>query len=333
MHDPRLLNSRMLELESQVRERTFQAGRLSNFIEVARGMMRDPHFPIAAALMEEQAPRRTGDFAPFVKAAQAGQSFDSAWATSAGRDMSQAFLNSIAEGSILEQLFRFGFRIPNQIQAVLSASGAVADVVTEGFPAIVKNISVSSFDPVRLKAAAILVMSLELARATGTAARDLFERELRVAVLQASNAAALAQFTSVTNVAGTGTALGDLNAGLAAAERSTAYVVAADPGAVRELALQADGRMGINGGEFIPGVAVVPIPSDSSGAMRIIPASRVGILDDGFVLSTSEQGSVSMSDTPTSPAQQTSLWQVGAIALLATRSFALVHDVSMVEVG
>lgn len=325
--------SEMMGLESYFRERAMGQGRLAQFHIIARNIASSHQMEVTLKRLEQELPGRNGEILQFAKAAQAAQSYDSVWATTAGRALSQAFLESVAEGSLLEQLIRFGFSIPDQVSRVLAASGAVADVVAEGDPILVKHLDMSSFTPARKKAAAIVVLTQELQQNTSKAANDLFKRELTTAVLAAVNAGVLAQFTTVTPVAATGTALGDLTAGLAAAETATGYVVAAIPEAVRELALQADGRMGVNGGQFIPGVAIVPVNGDSNGTMRIIPASRVGVIDDGLVLRESTEGTVMMSDTPTSPGQLVSLFQTNSIGLLLERSFALVHDTAIVEVG
>lgn len=325
--------SEMLGLESYFRERAMSQGRLTQFHVIARNIASSDEVGVMLNRLEKDTWGRNGEILEFVKAAQAANTLDGVWGTAAGRSLSQAFLASIAEGSLLEQLLRFGIQIPEKVVRVMTASGAVADVLEEGDPKPVKHLDTSGLTPTRKKAAAMVVLTQELQRDTSKAAGELFKQELTNAVLSAVNAGVLAQFPNVINVPSTGTALGDLTAGLAASEPSTGYVVAADPAAVRELALQADGRMGVNGGEFVPGVVLVPVPSGSDGWMRIIPASRVGVIDEGLVIRESTQGSVMMSDTPTSPGQLVSLWQTNSIGILVERSFALLHDVAIVEVG
>ncbi len=129
----------MMGLESHFRQRAYDLGRLKQFHIVARSIASQTNFAMTIKDLERESIGRNGDLLTFVKSAQAAQTFDEVWATAAGRSLSQAFLTSIAPASLLEQILRFGFSIPDQVGRVLTASGAVADVAEEGTPKVVKH--------------------------------------------------------------------------------------------------------------------------------------------------------------------------------------------------
>lgn len=271
----------------------------------------------------------------FTKAVVPGQSIDSAWDTFAGRDLADAYVASIAEQSLFDLVARYATPIPPELPRVMVASGSSADEVAEGAPIAVSRVGLALKDPTVKKCAALLVYSDELDQATGGQAARLFENELRTAVLAAFNRAVLANLVT-TAASATGTAKGDLQAGLQSATSSKGYIVAATPSATRELALDADGRMAIDGGEYLPGVHVVSaVDEDSSGAgaMYVIPASRVALTDYGIAVQNARDATIAMSDSPSSPAQLTSLYQTDSRAIRVVRRYRMASAENAIKVA
>lgn len=258
---------------------------------------------------------------------------DDVWSNADAAALAAAYIGSIAEGSLLDQIVRYGNQLPLKLPHVLVASGFSGDVIAEGDPKVVKSLNLEVADTSTKKAAAILVLSKELVRATG--GRALFDAELRKAVTRAINASVLGQLTDseTVTIPAAGDALANLRAGLAAAGPSEGYVVAAPATDVLDLSLRLENRggMGVRGGTFVPGVQVVAM--DDLDGLRVIPASQVSVLDGGLQVRSAEHATVTMVDSPTSPAEIVSLWQTNQVGLLAERDFFIAHAAPMVIVG
>lgn len=249
--------------------------------------------------------------------------------------MAASYLGSIAEISILDAVKRYAQVVPIQAKRVLIASDAVGDVVAEGDPKPVRRLSLAFGDVEPTKAVAIVVLTQELAAATGDEGRRLFERELANAIARASNESILDALASSETVAvtATGDPLTDLRAGIRAAGPSHGYVVAAPTGTVADLAtrVEATGGMTVRGGTFRPGIELVAV--DDLTTMRVIPASRLAIWDGGLETRSAGHATVDMRDTPQSPAQMVSLWQTGSLGLLLERNWHLAQTAEIVEVA
>ncbi|WP_407352029.1 hypothetical protein [Luteimonas sp. R10] len=260
---------------------------------------------------------------------------DSIWDSDDAAALAAAYLATIAEGSILDQVKKYARLLGTDRRRVMVASDAVGDVVAEGDPKPVRNLDLSITDVEMTKAAAIVVMTEELAIAAGGEGRRLFETELASAVNRAVNASVLTTLSTSNTipVAGTGDPLADLRAGLRTAGPSNGYVVAALAGDVADLATRVENRggMGVRGGTFVRGVEVVAM--DTLDGMYIIPASRVAMLDSGLRVRSAGHASLDMRDTPESPAELVNLWQTNSVALLAERSWHLASAAELVIVG
>lgn len=250
------------------------------------------------------------------------------------RTLAESFIQSISGGDLLSQLARYAKPVPAGQRSVMTASGFSADVTAEGGAKVTKNLSLSIDEDAFKKVAAIVVMTKELLNATDGAALELIRAELASAVLRGSNSAALADLPATSTVATTGSAIGDLRAGLKAAGASNAYVVAASRGIVNELALEpvAGPGFGVGGGDFRPGVSVVAV--DEFSGLRIIPASRLAIYNGAPELRASSDGTVNMSTSPAAPSAVVSLFQTGCAGVICERAFNVFGDVSgIVEVS
>jgi hypothetical protein len=321
---------RLVELQlDEMMQSRYEVPRAKQFVVIAQSIARNAQ---PTALINDL--RQTGlpYTVDFAKAFQEAQSLDEAW-LGIGRDTGDAFIASLAQGSLLEQIAKYARVLPEGIHNVVVASGFTADVAAESQPKIVKHVDTVGMEWEPVKVAAVVVVTNELMRVRGRTATNLFETELRNATLAAVNEAVLNRFPNTVSVLSTGTALGDLTAGLAASEPSKGYVVAASPEAARELALQSDGRMGINGGTFVEGVEVVVVDGTSSGGLKVIAASRSMIKDYGIAVRNAGHASVMLSDTPTSPGQLTSLFQTDSQGLLVERTFVFESAAAVVEVG
>lgn len=258
---------------------------------------------------------------------------DEIWGSADAAALVASYIASIAEGSLLEQIGRYARVLPPGLARGVVGSGFSADVVLEGHPKVVRNLNLDLAEVELTKTAAIIVLTKELA----SVGQALFERELREAITRGTNQAVLNQLTDTGNllVPGTGDTLADLRAGLKAAAPSNGYVVAASTAAGADLATRAENRggMGVRGGTFVPGVEVVVV--DGLSGLRVIPASRLAVLDGGLQVRSAEHASVEMSDDPQAPAQLVSLWQTNSVGLLAERIFRLeaAVDADMVVVG
>ena len=270
---------------------------------------------------------------PLVRKAAAHALHDGVWTDRDAAALAAGYIESISELSLIDQLAKHARVVPVTQRSVLLASGTSADVTAEGGVKLVKRIALAVDTEQATKVAAIVVITAELLRETGS---ELFERELREAIVRATNQAVLADLVggATITVAATGDALADLRAGIAAAGPSNGYVVAAPTGVVAELStrVEASPGFGVRGGEFRPGVSVVAV--DDISETIVVPASRVAMWIGDLEARRSGEGSVSMSDSPDSPGSSVSLWQTGCTGLICERRFHLFpSDTAIVVVG
>jgi len=248
--------------------------------------------------------------------------------------LSEAFVASVAESSLLDAIAKYARVIPPNFSHALLASGFSADVVREGDPRVVRRFNLGAVEVEPTKSVAIVVLSKELANAAGTAGLRAFEAELTSSIARACNAAVLGQLidSSTIDIAGSGDPLADLRAGLAAAGPSSGFVVAVPAGAAADLATRAENRgAGVRGGTFAPGIELVAV--DDLSAMTIIPASRLVVRDFGLTVRSAGHADVTMADSSSAPSASVSLFQTGCIGLLAERSFVLGGDAQVVVVS
>ncbi|WP_223496770.1 hypothetical protein [Stenotrophomonas indicatrix] len=302
-----------------------EAVRIKAFGDIAYGMLLNNKANIGDVLRNHPS--------PLVQKAVAHTMTEEVWQGVDGAALAAAYIGSIAEGSLLDQVLRYGNPLPINLPYVMVASGSSADVIAEGDPKVVKHLNLGLTDVETKKAAAIIVLTAELARAVG--GRALFESELRKAVTRAINQSVLTQLTdsNTIEISGVADPLANLRAGLKAAGPSEGYVVAASTDDVLDLSTRIENRggMGVRGGTFVPGVEIVAV--DSVTGMNIIPASHVSVRDGGLQVRSAEHATVNMADTPTSPSELVSLFQTNSLGLLAERNFFLAYSSPMVIVG
>jgi len=294
--------------------------RAKSFIEAARC--------IAAGGMgrERDSMRDSTDY--FVQKAGAANTFESVWSGDDAKALAAAYIASIGEFSILDSVAKYARNLPASQRRVLLASGFTADVTAESTPKVVRSLALSVDPELVAKIAAIVVSTKELAMSTDGESQALFAAELERAILRGMNEAAISALvdSSTTTIGATGDPLADLRAGLRAAGPSNGYVVAAPAGDVAWLATSEANRsgMGVRGGTFVPGVAIVAV--DDVAGMHVIPASRLALFMTSLELRASGEGDINMADSPTAPSELVSLWQTGSVGLICERSFHIAGD-------
>ena len=269
--------------------------------------------------------------ADHAKAAMIGSAL---WETAPGNAMTAAYLSEVAPANLVDAVAQYATPIPTNGARVFIASGVVAEGVAEGAKKPVTPLALDLTETERAKVAAILVLSEEAATMAGPIGDKLFRKLLREAVIRASNAAMLAALPRAQVAAGS-SAVDSLRVGLAAAADSTAYVVAARGDVCRELALASDGRMGIDGGEFTPGVTVIRAEFEGTAPpdLIVIPAANIAIRDWGLDVRSVRHATVEMTN---SEGEETpfGLWQHNCIGIICERLVDIVSEnVVAVEVG
>lgn len=291
-----------------------QRERAKAFVDAARAILRSGDTDMLQAL------RNCGN--SLVQKAAAHLVMDGDFDTASG-EMAGAYLESIAELSIIDSLKRYGRALPAQARSVVIASDAMGDAVAEGGVKPVKHLDLNQAAVEPTKTVGMVILSEELANATD--AEALFEAELAAAVARASNSSILDALTGTNpaTITGSGDPLNDLRQGLAAAAPSNGYVVAMPSGAAAALAttIEAGPSFTVRGGEFRPGIHVVAV--DSTEETVVIPASRVALWDDGLKLRSARHATVDLRDDPEAEPERVNLWQNNLRGLLLERSWTL----------
>lgn len=265
-----------------------------------------------------------------------------AWQTPDGRAMSDAYLAEAAPANLADAVKTHAVPIPVFGRKVHAYAGIIAEGVPEGWAKPVSALEVSTPETERTKVAAILAVTREVLRDDTPGGADLFRRLLKDSVIRASNIAFLAALPAPSNTVPAGAnAVASLNAGLGAAVAAGHYVVAARPDICRELALASDGRMPVGGGEFSPGITVLPVefPTSVQPDLIVIPADRIAMKDSGLIVRASHDASIELAQNPgsaSSPAtgaNMVSLFQTGCVGLLVERLVDIAAGAEIVEVS
>lgn len=256
-----------------------------------------------------------------------------AWDTGSGRVLSRAFVDSIAQRSLWDAVARHALTVPPHVHNVYAATYAGGGSVEEGAAKSVGALALTLTEADTHKVAAIAVFTAELVdRFYDTAARRAIERELSRAVLDSGNAAFLAAIATTPESvpAGSGV-LAQIHAGLAAAQTSRGYVVAMPQAQVLALAgVLPDGRIGPQGGQLYPDVAIVAAPSATG--VTVIPSGAFLLSDMGLRLDSSCEATLELSDEPTQDSTGVSMFQSNSVALLAERTWRMRQTADAVAV-
>lgn len=249
------------------------------------------------------------------------------------------FSGVVREKSVLGGLV--GTRpVPLNKLILARTNGATGFWVSEAAPVpLLKPVLAGSMLTAK-KVAAIICTTIEAARAESPAAEAGLQMDLETgcigaldsAFLDPANAGSDAVPASVTHsaptVAATSDAVADLKVLITAfaGDMSSAYLVT-DPETATGLALlrTASGTFLLpdaspRGGSIlgIPLLVSRHSPRDTSGGqIALVDASGIAVAMEGVELSQSENTSLAMADSPTSPAQMVSMFQTNTVALKA----------------
>jgi hypothetical protein len=218
-----------------------------------------------------------------------------------------------------------------------SAIAAASSIVTEGAAKPVASLEFGGDEALSpLKAASILVVSVDLVRLGGALADALIDAELRKGVARATDDKFVGDLIAATTpTSSSGEFLYDLQTLLTAINGDSAsrYFVVMEPANAKRLALmpsvsgpRAYPELSVNGGA-VGGVQVVVSDQLSAGQVLAFDATQIAA-DPGVVaLDASNHGTIDMAggNSPT-----LSLWQKNCRALRAERlfGFKLLHPMA-----
>lgn len=294
---------------------------LARIMTTQKGTVRDALTPFMESGNKSFAHSRPG-FERLMER-NANQLLSDIWSDEGGQRIASFYLSSIRNVDLLGSLLAYGKEIPEDLSAVVAASGGIATNLSEGQtkPLVTQTLNRASVP--ELKVAGLCAVTQELAMATGTAGRRLFEGELRNAVVGGSNETIMTVSTPASTVTATSDPVADLGSLLAALPNSAHYVIATTGEKCRALAMASQNGMSINGGEYIPGVHVVPViePDSSSPEMMGFACDRIAVSDGGLTMKQASHASVELAESPTDSGELVSLWQAGLVGVMTERRF------------
>ncbi|QRP62702.1 phage major capsid protein [Rhodanobacter sp. FDAARGOS 1247] len=249
------------------------------------------------------------------------------------------YLNAVRERSVLGGLL--GTRpVAFNRRMLARTNGAIGFWVGEAAPAPMLKAVLAGSTLKAKKVVALIAVTDEGMRAESPAVEAGLQADLETgcagaidqAFLDPSNAGSDTMPASVTHgapiIAASSDAAADLKALVAAfaGDLSTSYLIT-DPSTATALAMV----RGANGSFLFPdagprggSVLGIPLlvsrhsPRDTAGGMlALVDASGIALAMDSIEISQSDQTSLAMADTPTSPATMVSLFQTGTTAMKA----------------
>lgn len=242
--------------------------------------------------------------------------------------LAAGFVESIRERSIFDVIAGYA-RPVEKVGRVLVGTGAATtnDTTAEAGNIVWADSNISIEDTDAFKTAAIFAASNELVKLGGKAFERLFAIELESCIIKALNSAVLDHLlTGAGSAAAGATPLASLQAGIAALDSPEAVVVVASPADVASLILSDANRAGagLRGGELVSGLSVVPTDAPLAGGMVVIEASKAAVFDGGLEISQAQHADLVLAyDSHGEPISRVSLFQTGATALRAVRSWAI----------
>jgi hypothetical protein len=287
-----------------------------------------------------QHPLRKSMTAAYMKAAVApGTTTDSTWAQPlvAFQTLASAWFESLRSISMLDALLTDARRIPQGVRFAVTTATAAGNAVAQGAWTPVSKMSFVGDNLTPKKALALVVVDEALIELGGALAQNVLAAELRLAVALAGDAVvAAALLAGITPAASTGDARHDLRVVLAAVplKQSSKPYVLTSPDAVKQLALLGvtDGPpafpdASIPGGGSVSGMPLLGLdilsgyPGGLGDLLLVVDAAQCAGDSGDIVLTVSDQGTIQMSDSPSGPADEVSLFQTNSIALKGDREF------------
>jgi len=272
----------------------------------------------------------------------AGSIDEGVWGEELGAylDLVRSFLASLRSVGAFDRLLADGMlRLPLRTRIVAVSLGATAYIVGRGAAKPISKLQLADKELDQTKAAAILVVSDELARSVTPEAQALFSRELRAVVASVTDQKFISIITSgISPISSSGSSSAfDVRADLAAAldaittsAASRLYVIC-DSITAKALAIKVDADGGAAFPQMTPmggtvaGVPVVVSDGVVAGTLVVVDATGIAAGAGTVVLDASEHGALEMDSTPDSPpvasTELLSLWQHDLTALKAERAF------------
>jgi len=258
------------------------------------------------------------------------------------RDLVRSFLSSLRSVGAFDRLLADGMlMLPLRTRIAVTTLGASAYIAGRGGVKPISALQLAGKQLDVTKAAAILVVSDELARSITQEAQALFRRELQAAVAAVTDAEFISIITSgISPISSGGSSSGfdvrqDLAAALGAITTSAAsrLYILVDSITAKALAVKtnADGSAAFPAmtpqGGVIAGVPVVVSDGVVSGTVVVLDATGIAAGAGTVLLDASEHGALQMDSAPESPptasAEMLSLWQHDLTALKAERDFGV----------
>jgi hypothetical protein len=315
------------------------ATRCNEFVAMTKLLMQS-RGDIQSACAMAEARNQTTAASILKSAVSPGTLADPQWggALAPYKTLSDGFVGTLAAYGIWDRIWQDGAfkRIPLRTTISVITAAATASLVTEMEAKPTTRLTMASGGVLaEHKISAIIVISDELARSASSAAFSLLRSELQTAVTKATDARfvdVIAQETGGPVRASTGMTVAalvdDVNMALGEMElgpNSRVYMLAPSESVVTMSLMRSTGggaafpNLGINGGELVPGVVVLPSDALTDNAI-ILDATAFGA-DIGFLtLDSSNQASVQLDDSPTAEASTlNSLFQQGLTAIRVER--------------
>jgi hypothetical protein len=332
-----------------VKERYDQIERSTDFISLARLLLNakgQAHVARDLARTSPRVPDRVkrifaepGASDLFVRASVPPATLAGTQALTEYKIAAAGFAASLANIGVWDRLLGQGFRtLPMSLVSVGAVNiSAVAAALDEAGTKPVASLSLTASTVTIRKAAALLVLTSELARAVDGMVDTIIGRELRVACVKAIDGKFLAIATagaptfasSGGNLAAFFTDLANALNVVAIDDTSRLYIVMTSANAKQLSLMLASGSatttaMTPQNGTIV-GVPVIVSDSLGAGQWALIDASAFAAASDLLSLSTLTSASVDMLSSPDSPQTPSTnfynLWQLNQIALLAERFF------------
>lgn len=245
-------------------------------------------------------------------------------------DAGSEFISAVIDASVVGQMPELR-RMPLATRVLASTSNATAAFLGEGNPAPLGQMTMTGSFLDSHKISAAVVVSKELLLSASPDAEKWLTDELVGACRNGLNAAffdpanagsASVSPASVTNglsaVSPTADAGNDLQSLVTdfGGDLAASYFVAR-PEVFAAISGRDRPNVGLRGGELLgaPALATRDVPTSGGQHIILIDPSGVGFGVGGVSVVTSTAGTAIMADNPSSPAQQVSLWQSGAVGI------------------
>jgi hypothetical protein len=272
-------------------------------------------------------------------AVAAGSMSDSNWAGTVADYQAtvSAFFESLRNVGVFDRMLVDMKVVPTKARGAVVTGSIAGDTPPEGMVKLISSLSFDSKTVAPRKSAAIVVVTSELLRHGAPGRAELFNTELRNAVVAATDTTFLSGlYAAVTPTGSAGaslanivTDLGVLLSAVTTGAASRLYFII-DATNAKKLSLKASSigtpafpNFGPNGGEIIPGITGIVSDNLPSGAALLVDATQLMGATDTMTIETATQAAIQFQTAPDSPPTASttlrSLWQENEVALMCHR--------------